>query len=314
MAINISGVDDRPIISTETIESQNVSSSGYLLSVTDAESHTITDISSSLPAWLTFRNNTVNGEVQYFWEVGENSPAWLNGSATVNLQAEANGLASEVRNATFVFTCGSDLCDNFIQSSDAQTPRQVTDSSDQLNQLKIDGEDFEYFKTSDIDDLFNASQSNTGQFRVVYSANEANGGSGVWSIDQTVIADYQKREITVNGTVDVENLSYFDDASDSFTYSNLIDFSTGGSTYQTGLYHETSYSNSDDFTGYEMVNKDGETVNLFIHDYVGYLKDMNGNNASVIYSTIQTLSSNPAGYNQNYRDLVEEEWRVLEPQ
>ena len=314
LAINISGVDDRPIISTETIESQNVSSSGYLLSVTDAESHTITDISSSLPAWLTFRNNTVNGEVQYFWEVGENSPAWLNGSATVNLQAEANGLASEVRNATFVFTCGSDLCDNFIQSSDAQTPRQVTDSSDQLNQLKIDGEEFEYFKTSDIDELFNSSRSNTGQFRVVYTANEANGGDGVWSIDQTVVADYLKREITVNGTVDVENLTYFDGASDSFSYSTFIDFSTGQDTYQTGLYWENAYSNSDDFTGYEMVNEDGQTVNLYITDYVGYLNDMNGNNASVIYSSIQTLSSNPAGYNENFRHLVEREWRVLEPQ
>ncbi len=314
LTLSITGVDDRPIISTDNIDSQNVSSSGYRVSVSDAESQTITDISSSLPAWLSFRNSTVGDEVQYYWEVGANNPAWLNGSQTVTLQAEANGLSSATRNATFVFSCSSDLCDDFIQSSDAVTPRAVTDSSDQLNYLKIDGEEFEYFKTSDIDNLFDNTKNNTGQFRVVYTANEANGGNGVWSIDQTVIADYQKREITVNGTVDVENLSYFDDASDSFNYSNLIDFSGGGSTYQTGLYFETSYSNSDDFTGYEMVNKDGETVNLFFTDHVGYLKDQNGNNASVIYSTIQTLSSNPAGYNENYRDLVEEEWRVLEPQ
>ena len=314
LTVSITGVDDRPMISSEDINSQNVSSSGYRLSVTDAESQTITDISSSLPAWLTFRSSTVGNEVEYYWEVGENSPAWLNGSATVNLQAEANGLSSATRNATFVFTCGSDLCDDFIKSSDASTPRAVTDSSDQLNYLEIDGEVFSYFKTADIDNLFDSSKSNTGQFRVVYTANEANGGSGVWTIDQTVIADYQKREITVNGTVDVDKLTYFDDASDSFTYSNLIDFSGGGSTYQTGLYRETSYSNSDDFTGYEMVNKDGQTVNLFFTDYVGYLNDDKGNNASVIYSTIQTLSSNPDGYNENWRDLVEEEWRVLEPQ
>ena len=315
LTISVAGVDDKPVITADTIGDQNTSAEGFRVDVTDAESHEIHDISSSLPAWLSFRSSTTGGgDVQYYWEIGADNPAWLNGTANVDLQASANGLLSDTRRATFVFRCSSDLCDNFIQSSDALTPRQVTDSSDQLNELKIDGETFEYFKTDDINDLFNASRENTGQFRVVYTADEANGGDGLWTIDQTVIADYQKREITVNGTIDVENLTYFDDASDSFTYSNLIDFSSGGSTYQTGLYHETSYSNSDDFSGYEMVNKDGETVNLFIHDYVGYLNDQNGNNASVIYSTIQTLSSNPAGYNENYRDLVEEEWRVLEPQ
>ncbi|MCE2517999.1 MAG: VCBS domain-containing protein, partial [Alphaproteobacteria bacterium] len=245
LTITLNGVDDIPVIDTSNNPASNVTGSAgaRVATITDAEGAAITDSSSdlnTLPSWLSF-GSSGGGVVSYYWEIGANAPAWLNGTKAVQLKGTASGTDSSAATVNVVFACSSDHCGDFAQSSDAVTPVLIDDASNipeplSKDELVIGGTTYTFMTQAQRDALFDTNGNASGSFRVVYTADEAGASSpGTWSVDQRVAVDYSKQELTVNSAVSFSNIEYFDGDSGSFNDSTSIDIS-GGQNIVSGNY------------------------------------------------------------------------------
>ena len=67
---------------------------------------------------------------------------------------------------------------------------------------------------------------------------------------------------------------------------------------------------------YSLQNSGSTTVHIQLNDQVGFMKDtVNvGTKAALINTSITPLSSNPGGYKDTTNQMIEQRWRLLEPQ
>lgn len=311
LQVSITGVDDAPVINPgSSTQNSATSASGLRVPVSDAEGDTISDTSSGLPAWLSFVVNTDSEATQYYWEVGVNAPAWLNGQKAVTFNARANGLDASAGDVTFVYSCTSDECDNYAMSSDTETPLTVRNSTDinaihNNGEYTLSGENYWVMSSREYNAMFSGF-SGTGQFRNVATENE-NGGNGTWDFDQTVLVNYSSRSITVNGTITGNSVGILGGETGSFTYTHDID--------PDNLLHTG--------TPYGSADSDGNS-NFTMDDF----KDQNGVVDVTLTDTLifSIHSSNSDGYPYNLliqTDIKEDgsvtnanvtEWRSMEPQ
>jgi len=327
LTVNITGANDGPsTIDTAALASaggtQNTGAAGLRVGVvTDPEGDVVTDISSalnSLPAWLSFNNQTLgNGSVEYYWEIGANTLPWLNGSASLQLQARSSGVDSSAASIAITFSCQSSNCNDFLQSADAVTSPAPDDATD-INALrstgiKINDEVFSLMSIAQRDALFDTGTAATGTFRQVYTSAETGSGSpaGSWTFNQHVSANYQTREITLTSDVSASNLTYFDGASDDFSYVSTMDYSNiqAGTT---AVFEKQT--NSGSASGYNLVNGSSANVDVNFLDQIGFVVDSNGVKAAIVNTAINPDNNNPFGYKDDTREMIQREWRVLEPQ
>ena len=323
--VNIAGVDDGPstldMFNLSAVSGQQiVGSTGLRFGiVTDPEGDTITDQTATLnalPAWLSFGNQTLgDGSVEYFWEVGANEAPWRAGTKSMDLKARSSGIDSAATSFSITFTCQSSYCNDFLQSIDTETSPTVvnaTNISGITSGFKIGSEDFTLLNRGERDTLFDPSVTADGTFRVIYSGSETgSASSGSWDIDQTVNVDYKSRSISVNGSVSANSIGYFDGASDSFTYENTMTFSNTefGEPSVFGQTANTSGNGT-----YALRNKDGNAVYIDIHDQIGFMKDASNTQAAIINTGIAPAAANPADYDDTSNDMIQRQWRLLEPQ
>ena len=326
--VNITGADDGPsTLSMLQLSNaggqQNVGATGLRLGVvTDPEGDTVTDITSTvnaLPAWLSFGNQVLGGgSVEYFWEVGADEAPWRSGTKAMSLKARSSGIDSAATSFSITFVCQSDHWNDFLQSTDTETSPNVDDPTNIgsiRSGIKLGPDDFILLTVAERDALFDTSSTANGVFRVIYSGAETGSGSpaGSWNFDQTVNVDYKSRTIQVNGTVTASNIGYFDGASDTFTYTNDIAYS------DTVLGTDSVFGKAVSTTGngsYSLQNSGSTTVHIQLNDQVGFMKDtVNvGTKAALINTSITPLSSNPGGYKDTTNQMIEQRWRLLEPQ
>ena len=326
--VNITGADDGPsTLSMLNLSNaggqQNVSATGLRLGVvTDPENDTVTDITSTvnaLPAWLGFGSQVLGGgSVEYFWEVGANEAPWRAGTKAMSLKARSSGIDSAATSFSITFVCQSDHCNDFVQSTDTETSPVVDDPTNIASigtGIKIGPDDFLQLSASERDTLFNTGNTADGVFRVIYSSAETGAGSpsGSWNFDQTVNVDYKSRTVQVNGTVTASNIDYFDRASDTFTYTNDMTYSDidpGSNAVFTKSVTTTGNGT------YSLQNSNSVTVHIQLNDQVGFMKDtVNvGTKAALINTTVAPLTSNPSGYDDRTNQLIQQRWRLLEPQ
>ncbi len=325
LTINIDGVDDGPTaIDTSNLSAvsgqQQTGQTGLRVgTLSDPEGDTVTDLTSNLntlPAWLSFNNQTVGGTVQYFWEIGANEAPWRNGSKTLSLQAQSSGINTSATSVTISFTCQSSHCSDFIKSTDTVTSLAVFNATNigQISSgLKIDGTDFTQMSVAQRDALFDISTSATGSFRLIYSTAETGSGSpsGTWGFDQTLSVDYKNRKIQLSGTVDATGITYFDGDTGQFGYTGELTYSDIQSG-TTSVFEATSSTRSDG--NFSIKNSNGDDVHFEVTDEIGFMIDSGTGKAAVINSSVNPIAANPAGYNDTSRDMVQPEWRVLEPQ
>ena len=324
--VNITGADDGPsaldMVNLSNVGGQqNVGATGLRFGVvTDPEGDTVTDQTSTLnalPAWLSFGNQVLgNGSVEYFWEVGANEPPWRAGTKSMNLKARSSGIDTASTSFSITFACQSDYCNDFLQSTDTVSSPSIYDPTNIgsiRTGIKVGGNDFVLLTQTERDALFAPGVSADGTFRVIYSSAETGSGNpaGSWNIDQTVSVDYKSRAITVNGAVTANSIGYFDGATDSFTYENTMTFS------DTTLSSPSVFGQTANTSGngtYSLQNKDGNTVHIDIQDQIGFMKNVSNVKAALINTDISPASSNPAGYDDTANDMIQQEWRLLEPQ
>lgn len=67
-------------------------------------------------------------------------------------------------------------------------------------------------------------------------------------------------------------------------------------------------------TTYQLKNTNGDTVHVDIHDQVGFMRDANSVNAALINTNITSSAGNPFGYKDDTNQLIQQRWRLLEPQ
>ena len=317
LTVNLTGADDGPTaIDTSLVTgNQQTGSTGLRVGVTrDPEGDTITDLSSSLPVWLSFGNQTLgDGSVEYYWETGTNERPWRNGSRTLNLSARSSGQTVST-SVNVQFVCSGTNCSDFIASTDTVTSPTIqnpTSISQITGGMKINGTIYNLLDSSAMNTLFN---SGSGTFRQIYTAAEANAGGngGNFTIDQTVNADYANRKINLTSNIGANNIYYFGGTSDSFTYTKEITFSDLQSG--TASLFEKTGTTENDTTGYTLINDKMATVDMVIQDQIGFMSETGGGKAAVISTTIVPSSSNPSSYNDSSHNLITPEWRVLEPQ
>ena len=327
LTVNISSANDGPsAIDTMALAAaggtQNTGTTGLRVGVvTDPEGDTVTDISSSLntlPAWLSFSNQTLgNGSVEYYWEVGASTLPWLNGNNTTQLKARSSGVDSTATTIAITFSCQSSHCNDFLQSTNAVTS-PVLDDATNINAVRSAGvksNDVVYamMTASQRDALFDTGTAATGTFRQIYTSAETGSGSpsGSWTFNQLVSANYQTRVITLTSNVSANNLTYFDGASDDFSYVSTINYSDlqAGTTaiFQKQI-------NSGSATGYNLVNGNSANVDVTFTDQIGFLISGSGVKAAIINTGVNPHGDNPAGYKDDTREMVQREWRALEPQ
>ena len=315
LSINITGVDDRPIIDTSNNTlNLNIGSTGTRISVSDAEGDTISNTTANLPAWLTFRNQTVDNEVQYFWEVGENSPTWLNGTKKVALAARANGVDAASVTKSFIFTCNSDHCGDFLKSTNALSVADYSQNSNNpysemgKGEVAINNQQFTALNATQYDAMYN-SYSGTGSFRNITTLNEnSNYGNGSWSLDQRVSVNYDSRVISITSDVAANNVNILGGSNGSFTYQLDTDGSKFFSGYNGVVQSSctTSLSCGQNFNLSNFTDKDGNVVNVIMSDHFLFSQDKDSNKSLSIYSKIT-----PTNLNINQ---MESTWRHLEPQ
>ena len=327
LTVNIAGADDGPtVINTVALanvggtQNTGVSANLRVGTTTDPEGDAITDISSALntlPAWLTFGNqNLGNGTVEYFWVVGANEAPWRNGTATLQLQARSGSIDGARETISITFSCQTSYCNEYAQSADAFASPVIDNPTNEgqiRTGIKIGTEDFLPLTTAERDTLFDTSVSASGDFRVIFTTAETGSGSptGSWTFDQQVNVDYQGRKLNVSGSVSANNITYFDGASDDFTYSTDINYT------DTVLGTASVFGNSSTTSGnltYELKEGGGQDVHIEITDQVGIVIDSNGVKAAVINTDVAPLASNPTGHNATSNKLIEKQWRLLEPQ
>ena len=326
LTVNIAGVDDGPSTLdmqnlTDAGGQQNVGATGLRLGiVTDPEGDAVTDQTAALnalPAWLSFGNQVLgDGSVQYFWEIGANEAPWRAGTKSMNLRARSSGIDSAATSFSITFACQSDHCNDFLQSTDTTTSPSVDDPTNIgsiRTGIKIGTEDFVVMSQAQRDLLFDTSVSADGTFRVIYSSAETGSGSpaGSWDVDQTVNVDYKSRAIAVSGTVSANNIGYFDGGSDSFTYNSSMTFADTELSVDSVFGKTTSTSGNGTYT---LQNVNGDTVHIDLHDQIGFMRDANDMNAALINTNITPSSGNPMGYKDNSNQLIQRQWRLLEPQ
>ena len=326
--VNITGADDGPstlsMLNLSNVGGQqNVGATGLRIGVvTDPENDTVTDITSTvnaLPAWLSFGNQTLGGgSVEYFWEVGANEAPWRAGTKAMSLKARSSGIDSAATSFSISFVCQSDHCNDFVQSTDTETSPNVDDPANIGSigtGIKIGPNDFLQMTSSERDTLFNTSNTADGVFRVIYSSAETGSGSpaGSWDFDQTVNVDYKSRTIQVNGTVSANNIGYFDGGSDSFTYTNDMTYSDIDPS-NDAVFSKAVTTNSNG--SYSLQNSNNVTVHIQLNDQVGFMKDtVNvGTKAALINTSVTPVTTNASGYDDRTNQLIQQRWRLLEPQ
>ena len=326
LTASIAGTDDGPspldMLNLSNVSGrQNVGATGLRFGiVTDPEGDTVTDRTSTLnalPAWLSFGSQVLgNGSVEYFWEVGANEAPWRAGAKTMNLKARSSGIDTSATSFTITFACQSDNCNSFLKSTDTESSPNVDDPTNIgsiRTGIKLGTEDFFILTEAERDALFDPSITADGTFRVIYNGVETGTGSpaGSWDIDQTVNVDYKSRAITVNGTVSANSIGYFDGGSDSFIYENSMAYTdTELGTYS--VFGKTA--NTSGNATYELKNGNGDTVHVDIHDQIGFMRDANSVNAALINTNITPSAGNAAGYKDDSNQLIQQRWRLLEPQ
>ena len=326
LTVNIAGVDDGPsaLDMQNLIDAggqQNVGATGLRLGiVTDPEGDTVTDQTAALnalPAWLSFGNQVLgDGSVQYFWEIGASEAPWRAGTKSMNLRARSSGIDSAATAFSITFACQSDHCNDFLQSTDTTTSPSVDDPTNIgsiRTGIKIGTEEFTVMSQAQRDVLFDTGVTADGTFRVIYSSAETGSGSpaGSWDIDQTVNVDYKSRAIAVSGTVSANNIGYFDGGSDSFTYNNSMTFADTELSVDS-VFGKTASTNGNGT--YTLQNGNGDTVHVDLHDQIGFMRDANNMNAALINTNITPSSGNPMGYKDDSNQLIQRQWRLLEPQ
>ena len=115
----------------------------------------------------------------------------------------------------------------------------------------------------------------------------------------------------MSGTVSANNITYFDGGSDDFTYSTDIGYG------DLVLSVTSAFGNSSTTSGnvtYNLKEGGGQGVHIEIADQIGLVVDSNGNKAAVINTDVTPLASNPAGHNDTSNKLIQQQWRLLEPQ
>ena len=326
--VNITGADDGPsTLSMLNLSNaggqQNVGATGLRLGVvTDPENDTVSDITSTvnaLPAWLSFGNQVLGGgSVEYFWEVGANEAPWRAGTKSMSLKASSSGIDSAATSFSITFVCQSDHCNDFAQSNDTETSPNVDDPTNIAaisTGIKIGPNDFVLMSGAERDALFNTSNTADGVFRVIYSSAETGSGNpaGSWDFDQTVNVDYKSRTIQVNGSVTANNIGYFDRSSDSFTYTNNMTYSDIDPSTDAVFVKAVNTTGNG---SYSLQNTNSAAVHIELKDHVGFMKDtVNvGTKAALISTTITPLTTNPSGYDDRTNQMIQQQWRLLEPQ
>ena len=326
LTVNIAGADDGPsAIDTSALAreggTQNVGATGLRLAVvTDPEGDTVTDLTSglnALPAWLSFGNQALgDGTVEYFWEIGANEAPWRAGTKAMNLKARSSGIDTAATSFSITFTCQTSHCGDFLQSTDTETSPAVyapTNINQILTGMKIGVEDFVLLSEAERNALFDTGVTANGRFRLIYSSAETGSGSpaGSWGIDQTVNVDYKMRTIDVSGNISASNIGYFDGASDDFTYTNSMGFADTALGADS-VFEKSARTSSD--AGYDLRNSANTVVHIQLDDQIGFMVDANNTWAAVINTNIRPLSTNPAGYKDDTNNMIQQQWRVLEPQ
>lgn len=73
-------------------------------------------------------------------------------------------------------------------------------------------------------------------------------------------------------------------------------------------------TNSGSASGYNLVNGSSANVDVNFLDQIGFVVDSNGVKAAIVNTAINPDNNNPFGYKDDTREMIQREWRVLEPQ
>jgi len=257
-----------------------------------------------------------DGTVHYYWTVGTQEPPWRSGTATLQLQARSGSIDGARETISITFACQTSHCNDFLQSADAVTSPAIdapTDIGQIRTNMKIGSETFQPLSVAERDALFDTGVPASGDFRVIFTTAETGSGSptGSWTFDQQVNVDYQARTMSVIGNVSASNIGYFDGASDTFTYNTDITYS------DLVLGVDSAFGKSSTTSGnvtYDLKNGGGQDVHIQIADQIGFMVDGNGQKAAVINTDVVPLGSNPSGYDDTGNKLIQQQWRLLEPQ
>ena len=67
---------------------------------------------------------------------------------------------------------------------------------------------------------------------------------------------------------------------------------------------------------YSLQNTNSAAVHIELKDHVGFMKDIVnvGTKAALISTTITPLTTNPSGYDDRTNQMIQQRWRLLEPQ
>ena len=319
--IVIDGVNDIPIVAFtgsvgEYALTTGTTTATVFATATDADyNEVLTDTTEELPSWVNF-SATDSGAVAYEWQLSEDSPAWLNGTKVMLLKVN-DGTNEASVSVTVKFTCDSAQCNEFAQSEDTVTPVTPDDANvDNFltsGGLKIDGNEFSKITESEYQDLFDGT-SGTGEFRVVYSAEETGeGATGIWNIDQVITANYNNGEVKINGAVNFSNIAYFEGAdegnSGNFNYLAIIDYSNPKNA--NGTFDPTQTAVTTANTGLTI---DNQSISVEITDILSFLYGENNKYAGVIATQINPSSDNPAEYKDEVREMIAAMIRTIEPQ
>jgi hypothetical protein len=111
--------------------------------------------------------------------------------------------------------------------------------------------------------------------------------------------------------VSANNLTYIVGASYDFSYVSTINYSDlqAGTT---AIFEKQI--NSGSATGYNLVNGNSANVDVTFTDQIGFLQSGAGVKAAIINTGVNPHGDNPVGYKDDTREMVQREWRALEPQ
>ena len=109
------------------------------------------------------------------------------------------------------------------------------------------------------------------------------------------------------------NIGYFDRASDTFTYTNDMTYSDIDPS-NNAVFSKSVTTNSNG--SYSLQNSNNDTVHIQLNDQVGFMADtVNvGTKAALINTSVTPVTTNPSGYNDRTNQLIQQRWRLLEPQ
>ena len=82
--------------------------------------------------------------------------------------------------------------------------------------------------------------------------------------------------------------------------------------FEPSVFGQTANTNGN--MTYAVRNKDGDPVYIDIHDQIGFMKNASDLNAAVINTNIAPAAANPSGYDDTSNNMIQRQWRLLEPQ